>query len=214
VTAPLLELRFTTHREGDGDRAARIPRAVLLTREPASAGEAPFHPGLGAQLRAGDEAAFTAVIAATVPSLIRYAATRLGVGHDVAEDVVQGMFARLWLHRESIPDHVTRGYLLRTVHNAVLNIVAHDRVAAAHAAQSDGVAAVEPDASGTTDAALTLRRLLAQLPERRRHAIELRYWGHASYAEVAEALGTTPANAERLVARGLVQLQALAAELA
>jgi DNA-directed RNA polymerase specialized sigma24 family protein len=67
------------------------------------------------------------------------------------------------------------------------------------------------------DASLTLQRLLAFLPDRRRQAIELRYWGHLSYAEIADALSTTPANAERLVARlvarGLIQLQELSAKL-
>jgi RNA polymerase sigma factor (sigma-70 family) len=214
VTAPLLELCWAAHTDGDEGAAGPLRRIALRASDPPSAADTPFHPTLGAQLRGGDEAAFTAVIAATVPALIRYASARFRIGADAAEDVVQEMFARLWVNRANIPDRVTRGYLFRTVHNAVLNVVAHDRMAEAHAVRSVDATAVVVDTSDATEAALTLGRLLALLPDRRRQAIELRYWGHLSYAEVAEAMGTTPANAERLVARGLIQLQELAAELA
>lgn len=221
VTAPLLAL----HRADSPDRhdgSFPVRRVVVRATEPVAAPTDLFRADLGAKLRAGDESAFTAVIAATVPALIRYAGIRLGISHDAAEELVQDVFARLWLNRTTIPNRVTRAYLFAMVRNAALNAAAHERVVTTHAAwhatrHATHVVSGSPsvsDASASTDAALTLERLLARLPDRRRQAIELRYWGGLSYAELAETLGTTPASAERLVARGLATLQELAEKLA
>lgn len=52
-----------------------------------------------------------------------------------------------------------------------------------------------------------LERCLAALPPRERQAVELRYFGHATTREIAEALGVTVVNARQIVFSGLTKLR-------
>jgi RNA polymerase sigma factor (sigma-70 family) len=53
---------------------------------------------------------------------------------------------------------------------------------------------------------VVLRQCVADLPERERQAVELRYFEDASTREIAEALGVTETNARQLIFRGLHRL--------
>jgi len=198
--------------DGAGARPSIRPEsrvASIQAYEPTDRAFSVFTPTLGSRLRAGDTIAFTALVADVVPALIRYATARVGNRAD-AEEIVQDVFAKLWVGRSSIPDQLTCGYLFRAVRNALLDVAAHRRVSdayATHTAQDDAAAS---DPAATADATLTLESLLARLSERRRQAIELRYWGQLSHAQIGDTLGISPANAERLVARGLADLKRLA----
>src|SRR5438309_12034626 len=55
--------------------------------------------GLAARIRAGDESAFEAMFRAYYDPLCRHVAAYLG-SRDAAEDVVQGVFARIWEDRD------------------------------------------------------------------------------------------------------------------
>jgi len=48
---------------------------------------------------------------------------------------------------------------------------------------------------------------VADLPERQRHAVVLKYVADLDHASIAEALGTTPAMSRRLVSDGLAALR-------
>lgn len=58
-----------------------------------------------------------------------------------------------------------------------------------------------------------LQRCLLSLPPRERRAIELRYFGDASAAEIALKLGVSECNARQIVFKGLSRLRKLGAEL-
>ncbi len=53
----------------------------------------------------------------------------------------------------------------------------------------------------------TLRPLLAQLPERERRIILLRFFHHMSQSQIAEELGMSQMHVSRLLARSLAQLR-------
>lgn len=167
---------------------------------------------LVARLRAGDATAFAAVIADTVPALLRYAERLAPRGADV-EDLVQDVLARVWVSRATLTVSISvRAYLFVAIRNAANNLHKHERVIQMHAMDvwSDDVA-VDPGAHLV--GRVTVEQLLATLPPRRREAVVLRYLGELSFAEVAQVLGTTRVNAERLVARSLETLRRVAAEL-
>ena len=48
---------------------------------------------------------------------------------------------------------------------------------------------------------------VADLPERQRHAVVLKYVADLDHASIAEALGTTPTMSRRLVSDGLAALR-------
>lgn len=175
------------------------------TRAPDGAADA----ALVERLRRGDATALTEIIAATAPALIRYA-TRLLHDDAEADDVVQDVLARLWGRRATVTVATTvRAYLFGAVRNAALNIHKHRRIVATHASMRQD-SHVSPPAD-TVFARITVEQLLAHLSERRREAVVLRYLGELSYAEIGSLLGTTPVNAERLVARALETLKGIAA---
>lgn len=64
-----------------------------------------------ARVKAGDRGAFNELYGIYWASLVNYAG--LFVGDDGAEDVVQDVFVRVWLHRDNLRDDGTlQGYLL------------------------------------------------------------------------------------------------------
>lgn len=73
-----------------------------------------------ARVKAGDRNAFNELYGLYWASLVNYAG--LFVGDDGAEDVVQDVFVRIWLHRDNLRDDGSlQGYLLRSVYHASLN---------------------------------------------------------------------------------------------
>ena len=73
-----------------------------------------------ARVKAGDRGAFNELYGIYWASLVNYAG--LFVGDEGAEDVVQDVFVRVWLHRDNLRDDGTlQGYLLRSVYHASLN---------------------------------------------------------------------------------------------
>jgi RNA polymerase sigma-70 factor (ECF subfamily) len=172
---------------------------------------APRDAALVARLRAGEAAAFTELLEDVVPALVEYAGRLVPHGTD-AEDLVQDVLARVWIARSTLVVATSvRAYLFVAVRNSAHNARKHRRVAAAY-----GEAARVHMEWGVLDPAtvlvgrVTVEQLLAHLSERRREALMLRYLGGLSFAEVAQVLGTTRVNAERLVARALETLRRLA----
>jgi RNA polymerase sigma factor (sigma-70 family) len=63
------------------------------------------------------------------------------------------------------------------------------------------------DSGPSTDELALLQRCLAELPQRERRAIELRYFANASSQEIATVLSVTEVNARRIVFNGLDRLR-------
>ncbi|MFN0091306.1 MAG: SigB/SigF/SigG family RNA polymerase sigma factor [Acidimicrobiales bacterium] len=62
---------------------------------------------------------------------------------------------------------------------------------------------------GEVDSRVLIERLLAQLPERERTIIELRFFGELSQAEIAEKVGVSQMHVSRLIRRTLGELREL-----
>jgi RNA polymerase sigma-70 factor (ECF subfamily) len=187
-----LNIPRDVHKE---DAAPATPDAALLAR-----------------IRVGEIAAFTELVADVVPALVQYAG-RLVHDPASAEDLVQDVLARVWAGRATLAVSTTlRMYVFGAVRHAAFNVRKHDRVVAAHARAVTVTPTIDHDSAEQIEHRLTVEQLLTHLPERRREAVILRYLGALSYAEVAAIMGTTPANAERLVARSLETLRAVLRE--
>lgn len=73
------------------------------------------------RLKEDDRSAFTELFRATYPALLRYA-ERIVRGGDVAADIVQEAFLRLWKNRDRLdPTASVRGLLFYSVRNLALN---------------------------------------------------------------------------------------------
>jgi RNA polymerase sigma factor (sigma-70 family) len=113
---------------------------------------------------------------------------------EVAEDLVQDAFLKLHKHWEQVENH--RAWLFRCVRNLALNHIRdHRREVSEEAGR--GAAAKTPgpdDAVGRMEAAGTLRMLVAELPEKDRELVVLKYEEDLKYREISERTGLSVGN--------------------
>lgn len=188
---------------------------VHRTTEPDSSAErtlASSDRRLVSRIRAGDVAAFEAMFQAHYDALCRYIAGYLG-SRDAAEDVVQGVFVRIWDGREGWDVHGSlRHYLFAAVRRRAISHLRHDAVR--HRAASflilDAGARGAESAEGEFEAEELRRRFeraLALLPPRTREAFVLSRGEGLSYDEVALRMGISPKTVGVHIGRSLAALR-------
>ena len=161
---------------------------------------------LVARFRAGDEAAFAALVERFEPRLLAYARRMLrGRTSEAAEDVVQDVFVRAYggLRRDDRPMDV-RPWLYRIAHNRCLDVLRIDVPAEL---------VVEPPAAATTETRVEgserLRHLVEDiqaLSPNQRSALIIRELDGLSYEEIAAALDVTVPAVKSLLVRARVNL--------
>jgi RNA polymerase sigma-70 factor, ECF subfamily len=163
---------------------------------------------LAAQVRAGDEGAFETIFRRHVTHLCTLA-YRYVESRDLAAELVQDVFLRLWRNRaEWDLQESIKGYLYRATRNRALDYLKHENVERRWAEDSARARLVDADAHDpTSDVVDDLARALTFLPERRRQVFLLRWRHDLSYAEIAELMGTTPKTVENQMTRALRTLR-------
>lgn len=176
---------------------------------------------LVARVRAGDEAAFQSLYLTHHDGLWRFAYTYVR-SRDVAEELVQEVFLSLWNARASW--EVTtraRAWLFAAVRHLALNHLRHERVVARAHGEGASVAIAgeattmgaapenQHDAVEARELDDAVARAIAELPERRRIAMTLRWKEDMSALEIATVLGTTPEAVRVLLTRARADLTAL-----
>jgi RNA polymerase sigma-70 factor (ECF subfamily) len=155
----------------------------------------------------GDSAAFTRLVARHAPRL-QALVTRVLGGRADADDVVQEVFIRAWVHAPSWrPSGTGRAsyaaWLARTGVNLAIDRRRRRRPSTALDAIAEPVdPAAAPDAVLLAEERMVIvRKAVAALPERQRMAIGLAYDAELSNAEAAEAMGTSLGAYELLLVR-------------
>lgn len=168
-------------------------------------------PRLIAQLQSGDPKAFEHVFRSYAASLcdLAYSYVR---ARDVAEEIVQELFAWLWANRHGFqPLHGLRAYLFGAVRNRSLNAL-RDEAASDRAAEQSvraagsGVAAADADLLAS-DLEATVQSAVDGMPPRCREVFTLVRTQSLSYAEVAAILGIAPKTVEVHMGRALAILR-------
>ncbi len=166
-------------------------------------------------IRAGDVAAFEQVFQAYHQHLCDFA-NRYVCSPAVAEEIVHDLFCAIWASREQWQVRGNlRTYLFTATRNRAVSYVRHEVVERRWRERSDwGPAEAERHAENEGQHNLeaaerigAVRRLLAELPERCRLALTLRWQREMSYAEIAEAMGISIKTVEIHLARGAKALR-------
>lgn len=145
------------------------------------------------------------------------AVARRYVGPDVAQEVCQEVFLRLWRHPEGFD--VSRGglraYLVTMARGRAIDRVrADDRrrrrefrvVASAQPVASGGFTGLDDTVVAGLDGD-RVRRVVAQLPDIQREAIELAFFTDHTYATVARLLGVPEGTIKSRIRSGLATLR-------
>lgn len=161
------------------------------------------------QMRRGDEAAYREIFHAHAPGLCSYV-TRFVGSRDVAEDLVQDIFYRLWLQRETLT--ITgnlSGYLYRAAKNRALNALRHEKATGRlHAAlirrTGDAVGSEEDELLEM----LNVREAVEELPARMRRMFTLSRYHGMTHAAIAETMGLGKKTVEAQIGHALKILRA------
>jgi RNA polymerase sigma-70 factor (ECF subfamily) len=140
-----------------------------------------------------------------------------------AEDTVQDVFLRLWLHPDRFDER--RGelgsYLALMARSRALDIArsdsaaqrAGDRLTAA--VEADPPQAERPDERvEARDRSARLRAAVARLPKLQREAVALAFWGDLPAREIAERTGVPLGTARSRLRLGIEKLERAALEAA
>lgn len=158
-------------------------------------------------VRAGNVAAFEAIVARYRRPLLRYCARFLS--DERAEDVVQQTFISAYDSlRGSEREMQLRAWLYRIAHNTALNALRD--AGRAHEQLSERIDGVErPDQA--FEKTQRLREVVAsvgELPERQRDALVLRELEGRSYEEIADSLGVSDGAVRQLLHRARTTVRA------
>lgn len=163
------------------------------------------------KIREGDRKAFAALFHALYPSLCSLVNRRIGAP-DVAEELVQDIFARIWEQRDQLdPEQSITRYLYRAARNQALKHLRHRNVVSRSQAflkaslrQSQPTPEDQARYREVSDAA---QDAIEQLPDRCREIFLLSRQGEMKYSEIARTLGISVKTVETQMGRALRALR-------
>ena len=160
------------------------------------------------RIRAGDERALEIVFRAHFAGMASFV-QRFVHGGDVAEELVQDIFLKIWSRREQLAEiESLRTYLFRAARNQALNYLRRERLERRW--QEEHADDEEAEAFSSTDDSASERELSAavqaavsRLPPRCREVFLLSRDGGLTYAEIAATLGISVKTVETQMGRAL-----------
>lgn len=161
------------------------------------------------RVAAGDRRAFQELLDRYWLRMVLYAQSML-LSRDVAEDVVQSVFVRLWeVSRTGTPVGTVSGYLYRATRNAALNEMRDTRLRSLREgeASSDAHHPVPASVVEGLHVRQEVGRAIEALPERRREIFVLSRFHGFSHRQIAEAMGISPQTVSNQMSSALDQLR-------
>ena len=130
-----------------------------------------------------------------------------------AEDTVQETVIDLWQRRNEL-DHVRdlRAYAMQSLKNRCISFlrksrdIATDRIELFDSVDDD---AIREEVALTEERAARLDTMMAQLPERQREAVTMRYIEGVSHEEMQRRLGMTSTNVYATLSRAMNTLKSM-----
>lgn len=202
---PLVELVFASHDGGDAENFQQSVRATAPTLA-----TTPGDENVVASIRGGDEHAFTALVHDLAPVLHVYA-YRYAQSSDVARDVVQDVFTRLWERRATWTVKGTvRQYLFIATRLRALELLRRGRIEERHALSVGETDSLTPPVDSELeriDRFVAVARAVQELPPRQREIVRLRWIEGLTNAAAAARLGISVKGIEIQLTRALHTLR-------
>jgi RNA polymerase sigma-70 factor (ECF subfamily) len=168
------------------------------------------------RIRAGDAAAFEQLFR-TYQLELREFANRYVDSWETAEELVHDVFVAIWARRQEwTVQGAVRAYLFGAVRNRALSHVRRELLERRWRASADPGPMGDADRHSENEGQRNLEReerarlikqVLAELPERCRLAVMLRWQRQLSYAEIGEVMGISIKTVEIHLTRGAKMLR-------
>ncbi len=161
-------------------------------------------------IRKGDATAFKLLFETYYISLCEYAVSI--VRHaQVAEDLVQEVYANIWNMKESwTPNHTVKSYLFRAVRNQALNYLKHDKLEKKWVEQvqrnGQAVQVFDPEEHNHSDIEKAIYNAIDDLPPKRRIVFVLSRFYQLTYLEIASTLDISVKTVEKHIRLALREL--------
>jgi RNA polymerase sigma-70 factor (ECF subfamily) len=124
-----------------------------------------------------------------------------------AEEIVQQTFVSLWEKRSDMTINTSvKSYLYRSVHNASLNRIRHNKTRQLHAAEQLSVSKDSvsgEDSFHLNELQTEISRAIETLPEQCRIVFKLSRYENLKYAEIAKQLGISIKTVEAQMGKAL-----------
>lgn len=158
-------------------------------------------------LREGSESAFELVFKEYFKRLHAYALSFIK-DSEMAEEIVQNVFCRIWEKREKLdPEGSLKSYLYRAVHNETLNCLKHYRIREQYEQYYTERMSMEYDQGGKKTEARELQKhiekAMAELPAQCRIIFHLSRFEHLKYQQIAGQLGISVKTVENQMGKAL-----------
>ena len=168
------------------------------------------------RVRSGDVAAFDQLFLTYYRALCAHVADYVE-SRAIAEEVVQELFADLWIQRHDWRVRVSlRSYLFGAARNRAYNCIRHAHVVArwearaVHDTCDNGMSRTSYAADNEArrqELVAALTHATQRLPRRQREAFRLRWQGDLSHAEIADAMRLSVKGVEKLLGKAFRTLR-------
>ena len=162
------------------------------------------------RMKGGDRESFNKLFRSFYKPLVRFC-IRFVADEDVAAEIVQDLFVKLWTGREKL--NITssfNAYLMSSVRNAAYTYINMQRVhnevhTVMYTGESDEIDPSEQLQSNNLEA--SYRKVLAAMPEKRREVFLASRFDGLKYAEIAEKFNLSQKTVEAHMVAAIKQLR-------
>lgn len=162
-------------------------------------------------IRNGNEAAFEKVFKMYFKNLHAFAYTFMK-NDDIAEEIVQNVFFRIWEKRDQLQiDDSLKAYLYRAVHNESLNHLKHLKVKSSFQLQySDHMESSNSDVSNemiASELENNIQKAINELPQQCRTIFQMSRYEQLKYHQIADHLNISIKTVENQMGKALKVLR-------
>jgi RNA polymerase sigma-70 factor, ECF subfamily len=163
------------------------------------------------KMRDGDEDAIVCIFNHYYKVLVLYAQNIVGT-LDIAEEIVQGIFTKLWIDRKYICIETSvRAYLIRAVRNKCLDYFKHEKIKTKYLNKFQqemlNVTKEDENILITNDLSEHIFKSIEELPEKCREIFKMNRFENKKYNQIAEELGISPKTVEAQITKALKRLR-------
>lgn len=162
------------------------------------------------KMKAGDRESFNQVFRRYYSPMVRFC-IRYVADSDIASEIVQDLFVKLWSNREKISFNTSfESYMMTSVRNSALTYINKER------SHNEANLRVFSEESDNNDPSETLqsnnleesyRKILKDMPEKRREVFLASRYDGLKYSEIAEKLGISQKTVEAQMSAAIKQLK-------